>query len=265
MLSALLRQNPRFHASMTSGLGSLVQGVTQIMSPGSETALTMSSEQRADVLAGLFSSYYHQSQDKEVIFDTNRMWTCRMPLLKALHPKAKVIACVRDLSWVLDSLERRIRDNPYHFTRLFGPMNHGTVYSRVEALMGHEAMVGRAWTGLKEAFYGDEADALLVVEYEYLSRMPDKVLRLIYDFIGEPWYDGHDFENVEFDAPDFDEALGISGLHKVRPKVEFKPRRTILPPDLFKKFEGMDFWREMAGSKAFVIAGKREENHAAST
>jgi sulfotransferase len=104
-----------------------------------------------------------------------------------------------------------------------------------------------------------------VVEYEYLSRMPEKVLRLIYDFIGEPWYDGHDFENVEFDAPDFDEALGISGLHKVRPKVEFKPRRTILPPDLFKKFEGMDFWREMAGRKAFVIAGKREENHAAST
>ncbi|WP_371325063.1 sulfotransferase [Dechloromonas sp. ZY10] len=259
LLSALLRQNPRFHASMTSGLGALVNGVTQMMSPGSEVALTMAGEQRQDILSGLFHSYYQHLQDKPVIFDTNRMWTSRMPLLKALHPKAKVIACVRDIPWVMDSLERRVRENPYHFTRLFGPMNQGTVYSRVEALMGHEALVGRAWSGLKEAFYGDEADALLVVEYEYLSRMPEKVLRLIYDFIGEPWFEGHDFENVEFDAPEFDEALGVSGLHKVRPKVEFQSRRSILPPDLFKKFEGMDFWREMAGSKAFVIAGKREE------
>ena len=181
-----------------------------------------------------------------------------MPLLKALFSQAKVIACVRDIPWVMDSLERRVRDNPYHFTRLFGPMNHGTVYSRVEMLMGHDAMVGRAWSGLKEAFYGDEAGALLVVEYEYLSRMPEKVLKLVYQFINEPWYEGHDFDNVHFDAPEFDEAMGISGLHKVRPKVEFTARRSILPPDLFKKYEGMDFWREMAGSKAHVIAGKRE-------
>lgn len=258
LLSAILRQNPRFHASMSSGLAPLVNGAMQIMSPGSEVALTLQEGQRENILRGLFHSFYPQANTSPVVFDTNRLWTARMPLLAGLFPQAKVIACVRDVSWVMDSIERRVRANPYHFTRLFGPQNQGTVYSRVESLMNHEAMVGRAWTGLKEAFYGEQADKLLIVDYDLLSRTPHKVLPLIYQFIEEPYFEGHDFDHVEFDAPEFDEALGIDGLHRVRPKVEHQARKTILPPDLFQKFQDMDFWRDMAGSKAHVIAPKRE-------
>jgi hypothetical protein len=47
LLAALLKQNPRFHASMTSGLGSLVSGAMQIMSPGSDT---LKDGQRATIL-----------------------------------------------------------------------------------------------------------------------------------------------------------------------------------------------------------------------
>ncbi|MDO9140335.1 MAG: DUF4347 domain-containing protein, partial [Methylobacter sp.] len=257
LLAALLRQNPRFDASMTSGLGSLVSGAMQIMSPGSEVALTLKDGQREDILRGLFASYYQRSTEREVIFDTNRIWTARMPLLAGLFPQAKVIACVRDVSWVMDSLERRVRANPYHFTRLFGPKNQGTVYSRVETLMHHDALVGRAWTGLKEAYYGEQSATLLVVDYELLSSAPHKVLPLIYQFLEEPWFESHDFDNVQFDAPEFDEALGIDGLHRVRPKVEYQARKTILPPDLFQKFQGMDFWSELTGSRAHVISAQR--------
>lgn len=256
LLSAILRQNPRFHASMSSGLGALVSGAMQIMSPGSEVALTLEEGQREDILRGLFTSYYARQTDRELIFDTNRIWTARMPLLAGLFPKSKVIACVRDVSWVIDSLERRVRESPYHFTRLFGPQNQGTVYSRVEALMHHDALVGRAWTGLKEAFYGEQADRLLVVDYDLLVRVPQKVMKLIYQFIGEPWFEGHDFDNVQFDAPAFDEALGVDGLHRVRPKIEPQTRKTILPPDLFQKFQGMEFWNELAGTRANVITAK---------
>lgn len=259
LLAAILKQNPRFHASMTSGLGALVGGAMQIMSPGTEVALTLEEHQREDILRGMFQSYYRRLTDKEVVFDTNRVWTSRMPLLQGLFPEAKVIACVRDMPWVMDSLERMVRKNPYHFTRLFGPKNQGTVYSRVESLMQHENLVGRPWTGLKEAFYGEQAASLLVVEYELLSRAPEKVLPLIYEFIGEPYFKDHDFDHVEFDAPEFDEALGISGLHKVRPKVEFIHRPTILPPDLFQKFQGMDFWKDVAHSTANVITGNKNK------
>lgn len=254
LLAAILRQNPRFHASMTSGLGALVNGTMQMMSPGSEVSLTLEDGQREGVLRGLFDSFY-QGVDKEVIFDTNRGWTSKMPLLAAIHPEAKVIACVRELPWVVDSLERKSRENPYHFTRLFG-QSAGSVYSRAETMMQHEGIIGRAYTGLKEAFYGEQAKNLLVVEYELLAKAPEKILPLIYEFLDEPYFE-HDFNNVEFDAPEFDEALGVSGLHKVRPQVALQSRRTLLPPDLFKRFQGMDFWRDLEASQANVIATKK--------
>ncbi|MEC8482263.1 MAG: sulfotransferase [Pseudomonadota bacterium] len=256
LLAALLRQNPRFHASMTSGLGSLVHGSMQIMSPGSETALTLEPKQREDILRGLFTNYYQSLTNRPVIFDTNRMWSARMPLLASLFPESKVIACVRDLPWVIDSLERQVRNNPYHFTRLFGQQSQGTVYSRAESLIQHDALVGRAYTGLKEAFYGEQSSSLLIVEYELLAKAPEKVMPLIYQFLQEEYFE-HDYNHVDYDAPEFDEALGVSGLHKVRPKVELQSRRTILPPDLFKRFAGMEFWRDLDASQAHVITAHR--------
>lgn len=253
LLAALLKQNPAFHASMTSGLGALVTASMQIMSPGAEISLTLKSGQRETILRSLFYSYYKDSCNLPFIFDTNRVWTARMPFLQALFPKAKVISCVRDVSWIMDSLERQVRKNPYHFTRLFAPQTQGTVYTRVEALMNNGGLVGSAWCALKEAFYGEQASSMLIIDYDLLSRAPEKVLQLIYQFIDQPWYDRHDFDNVEYDAPDFDEALGIEGLHRVRSKVEFIPRRTILPPDVFKKFQDMDFWTSVDGSQANVV------------
>ncbi|SDE74477.1 sulfotransferase family protein [Rhodospira trueperi] len=258
LLAALLRQNPRFHASMSSGLHALVAANLQIMSAGSETSLLMSPEQRPRILRALFESYYAGLTDRPVIFDTNRAWCARLPLIADLFPKARVIACVRDVSWVLDSLERLIRRDPYENTRLFGGDGGGaTVYSRVETLTRPNRLVGYPWAALKEAFYGEQAERLLVVDYEYLCRAPEQVLRLIYGFLDEPWSDSHDFEHVAFDAPAFDEALGLRGLHRVKPRVAFEERRTILPPDLFKKYRDMDFWHDVTGSRANVIAAQR--------
>jgi sulfotransferase len=113
------------------------------------------------------------------------------------------------------------RANPYEATRLFGAAGvRGTVYSRLEGLAQHDQTVGHPWTALREAFYGEHASSLLVVDYELLSRAPAKVLPLVYDFLGEPYFE-HDFENVEYDAD---------------------------------KFNQMSFWNDKAGSAANVIA-----------
>ena len=254
LLSAILRQNPRFHASMTSPVGALVSANMQIMSPGSEASLLVEEEQKPRILRGLFDGFYGPMTDKEIIFDTNRQWSAKMPLLAELFPGSKVIACVRDVSWIMDSLERIVRKQPFQNTRLFGAgASQATVYSRLESLARQDSLVGFPWTALKEAFYGEQADSLLIIEYDLLAKAPEKVLPLIYEFIGELWFEGHDYNNVEYDAPEFDAALGLSGLHKVRSKVSLEPRKTILPPDLFEKFQGMAFWRELAGSKAHVI------------
>ncbi|XSG86123.1 MAG: sulfotransferase [Methylohalobius sp. ZOD2] len=261
LLAALLKQNPRFHADMSSALGALISANVQIMSPGSEVSLLIEPHQRPLILKGLVDAFYSSIVDKEVIFDTNRQWCAKMSLLKELFPGSKVIACVREIPWIMDSLERLIRQHPYQNTRMFGSdSERSTVYTRVETLARHDRLVGFSWAALKEAFYGEQAESLLIVDYDLLARAPGKVLPLIYEFINEPWYEGHDFDCVQFDAPGFDEALGLSGLHRVRPKVAFEPRRTILPPDLFQKFQEMDFWRDLTASKANVITAQKAEN-----
>jgi sulfotransferase len=257
-LAALLRQNPRFHAGMTSPVGALFSGMLNQFSAGSEFGPVITQVQRKRLLTGLFSNYYAEQIDKDIVFDTNRQWCARLPALMDLFPQAKVIACVRNVAWVMDSIERLYRANPYENTKLFGDdVERNTVYSRVDTLAQRNRLVGFSWAALKDAYYGEHAKSLLLVEYDLLAATPEKVLRLVYDFLGEPWFE-HDFEHIEYDAPEFDQALGLKGLHKVRPKVEVEARRTILPPDLFEQYAGLDFWRDPRSSEANVIRASRE-------
>lgn len=257
LLSALLLQNPRFHAGMTSPVGGLFKGMLNQLGAGSEFGPVVTTEQRRRLSRGLFDSYYaDQADNKEVIFDTNRMWSAQMPALMDLFPGAKLIACVRNVAWVMDSIERRYRANPFEITRLFNDdTERNTVYSRVDTLAQRNRMVGYPWTALKEAFYGEHASSLLLVDYDLLAQAPQKVLPLIYQFLGEPEY-AHNFEQVKYDAPEFDEALGLHGLHQVRPQVELQRRETILPPDLFEQYSKLSFWQDQTNSRASVITAK---------
>ena len=258
LLSAILLQNPRFHAGMTSPVGALFSGILEQCSAGSEFGAVIDIDMRRRLLRGLFDSYYADKADKPVVFDTNRQWCARLPALKDLFPKAKTIACVRNVAWVMDSLERLYRANPFENTKLFGDaVERNSVYSRCETLAQHNRLVGYAWTALKEAYYGENADSLLIVDYDLLSQAPERVMRLIYDFIDEPWFE-HDFDSLAYDAPEFDQALGVAGLHKVKARVALQSRRTILPPDLFEKYAELSFWKDGASSAANVIRMKSD-------
>ncbi|WP_372877065.1 sulfotransferase, partial [Pseudomonas sp.] len=158
LLAALLRQNPRFHAGMTSPVGSLFSALLGQFSAGSEFGPVITQEQRKRLLAGLFSNYYAEQAGKDIVFDTNRQWCAKLPALMDLFPQAKVIACVRNVAWVMDSLERLYRANPYENTKLFGDdVERNTVYSRVETLAQRNRLVGFAWAALKDAYYGEHA------------------------------------------------------------------------------------------------------------
>lgn len=253
LLSALLRQNPRFHAGMTSPVGSLLTGMLSQLSAGSEFSAVVDANKRKQLLRGLFNCYYADQQDKSVIFDTNRLWCARLPTLLDLFPEAKVIACVRNVAWIMNSLERLYRENPYENTKLFGHFSGKShVYNRLEMLASHDQLVGFGWAATRDAFYGDQAKNLLIVDYDLLTQAPHKVMPLIYSFLNQPYFQ-HDFNNVEYDAPEFDVPLGVPGLHRVKPKVEHITRRSIIPPDLFDKYSKMSFWHDPSGSAASVI------------
>jgi sulfotransferase len=255
LLGAILRQNPRFHAGMSSSLLPLFTAAMNIMA-GEGHAL-ISETRRENVLRGLFASWAADLPDDAVVFDTNRLWTARLPALLRIFPDAKVTCTVRNVAAIMDSIERLLRANPLLPSRLFGDDERANVYTRTDALSQRNRLVGAPWTCLKEAFYGPDAASLLVVDYEYLARAPAKVIELIYQFIGEAPFD-HDFENIVYDEPDFDEELRMPGLHKVRPRVEFEPRVSVLPHDLYERFSAQSFWTDSVPSKANLIVPRPE-------
>lgn len=252
MLAGILRQNPRFHAGMSSPVAGLFEGVISQVSAGSELSTMVNRDQRARILRGLFDSYYADHK-QPVIFDTSRSWTANLPALMQLFPQAKVICTVRNVAWVMDSLERQYRNNAFENTLLFNSAaERSTVYTRVEALANANRLVGFPWHALREACYSEFADRLVLVEYEMMTQRPAEVFKLIYEFLGEEHFE-HDFESVDYDAPEFDAQLGLDGLHRVHKKVEPRPRRTILPPDLFERYANLSFWQSLTNSAAFRI------------
>ncbi len=241
LLSAILRQNPRFHAMMTSPVGAIYLAMLEATSRKNEASVFISQDQKQALLTGVFDNYYHAIGREKVVFDTNRIWCAKMPALSQLFPRARLICCVRHIPWIMDSVERLIRRNAFDLSGMFGYEAGGSVYSRVNRLALSDGMVGYALDCLREAFYGGWADRMILVTYEALARDPARTMAELYDFIGEPGF-AHDFDNVEYSADDFDEALGSPGLHTVRRKVDFIDRPTVLPPELFQRFENDAFW-----------------------
>ena len=71
LTAAILRQNPRFHAGMSSPVASLFESLIAQVSAGTELSSMVSVDQRKRLLTGLFDSYY-ADRAEPVIFDTNR-------------------------------------------------------------------------------------------------------------------------------------------------------------------------------------------------
>jgi len=243
---------------MSSPVASLFDGLVGQFSVGTELSVMVNEVQRERLLRGLFDSYY-ADVECPVVIDSNRAWTANLPALMRLFPEAKVICCVRDVAWILDSLERQYRQNAFEHTGLFNnPAERSTVYTRLDALAGANRLVGYAWHAMREACYSEFADRLVIVDYDLLTLRPTEVFKLLYEFLGEDPFE-HDFTSVEYDEPQFDAQLGLDGLHRVHPTVAPRPRKTILPPDLFERYSNMAFWRDMKDSAAFRIIAESPE------
>jgi sulfotransferase len=242
LLAALLRQNPRFEAGMSGPLATLFGALLGQMSARNEFSVFIDDAKRRRILRGLFDNFYAECA-AEVIFDTNRGWCAWMPAIEQLFPDAKVIACVRELPWVIDSIERLIQRNAFSPSSIFNYSAGGTVYSRANDTASQDGLVGGPYDALKQAAYGAQRDRLLLVQYETLTTDPAKTMEAIYAFLGEPPF-GHDFDNIDYDVTEFDQRAGTPGLHTVARTVRAEPRETVLPPDLFRRFADDAFWRD---------------------
>ncbi|SDT07993.1 sulfotransferase [Pseudomonas asplenii] len=245
LLSALLRQNPRFSAAITSPVAALV-GATHAKMCGGEFGGFFDDRKRATILRAVIESYYTDQicgmPEDRVLFDTNRTWTGRAALWGALYPQSRIICCVREVGWIIDSIERMLAKNPLQLSRMFNFQPGTSVYARAETLMNSDTgLIGLAWSNLREAWFSEQAKRLILVPYDHLVKEPRRTLERLYAELGQPWFE-HDLQNVVYDEPEYDAQLGMPGLHAVRKTVEYQARPLCIPPDLFARYAATSFW-----------------------
>ena len=240
LLSGILKQNPDFYADIASPVEALTGSSIDIIT-GAESNLTVTEEQRKNLLYGIFDGYYKHIE-KPVIFDSSRGWTKKTNFLKALFPYTKILCPVRDLVSILNSFEVISSKNPFHTKTL--TEHKDNVFARCDGMMNKNGgIVTGPWILLQEG-YALNPEMIHFIEYENLCKEPEKTMRGVYEFLERPYY-AHDFENVEYSNENFDRACNLKDLHTVKKRVEYNPPRCILPPEIVQKYKemNMEFWR----------------------
>lgn len=243
LLCTLLRQNPRFLAAVTSPVSDLFTLLLRQMGAATEFAPFYTDERRARMLRGIMHDY-HAPSPGQTVFDTSRLWTRQAGLIDSLYPSARIVCCVRDIPWIMDSTERLLHRNPMQTSALFDHTAGLSIATRTVSLMEQsKGFIGGPWSGLREAWYGPFARKLVAVRYEGLAERPRETLAALYAELGEPGF-AHHFHSLAHDEPEYDAKLGMPGLHTVRDHVALEQRPTILPPELVKQYAGASFWRD---------------------
>ena len=240
LFGSILRQNPAVTAGMTSPMYSLVNGLLSRLSNANEFNAFISDEVRLRLLRGLFDNFY-ADLGGGMVFDTNRHWTSKLPLLLQLFPETRFICCVRSIPEIVQSFEALFAARPAEISRMMNFDPETNVYSRVDHLMTGAGVVGFPLNALKEAVFGPWSDRLMLISYANLCNRPDEVMAGVYEFLGLKGF-GHDFGDVAFDADAYDRSMGLAGLHRIRRAVKAEPRELRLPPDLIARLAGPYFW-----------------------
>ena len=100
LLAAILRQNPAFHAAMSSPVSTLFMAMQSAASRRHEESVFIDEQQKIELFRGIFNAYYHAKHPKKLVFDTNRAWCSKLPALVKIFPDAKFVCCVRNVSWI---------------------------------------------------------------------------------------------------------------------------------------------------------------------
>lgn len=244
LLSSILNQNPQFTAGISDPLRMYVHSIIRDTSTAVGMDIAIPISKRKEVIHGIFNSFY--SDATNVCFNTNRIWTSDTALLADLFPNFKMIVCFRDIPWILDSFEQLNTKNPYTIKPLYHYQQLSSVYDRTNMLMGnfqsYDGNVKAPLASMYQSVFSNETRNILYVEYDSLVSTPEIILKQIYTFLEEPWFN-HDFNNVIGSYDEFDNEAMIQGLHKVRPIVSFEPRTSILPADLRQQYATSNFWK----------------------
>lgn len=245
LLCNILNQNPRFHATATSGALDLLLLVRNNWTLIPELKALPGDLPKFRVLKSILPAFY-ADVDKPVLFDKSRGWPAHLEMIEALvGTQVKVLVAVRDIRDILASFEKIWRKES---ALKMIPQEKGnmdqfqTVQGRCEVWLRANQPVGKAYNSVKDALLRGYGNRMHFIFFEELSSNPEKVMRGVYEFLDEEYYP-HDFKNVAQSTHEDDRIYGFTDLHTIRSEVKSLTSdwRTVLG-DWAEKYGGLNFW-----------------------
>lgn len=246
LLCNLLAQHPDVHTTPTSACH---EALFVVRNNWYEWIEHQSSKELADeknlqrVLSSIIHSYH--DTDKPVIIDKGRGWTSLLEMAEfALNRKAKVLVPVRDISQIVASFEKLYRKGIHKYGEVGNYFDAQTVRGRCDSLISKEGVVGLAYNRLRDVIQRGLSDRLYLVEFETLTREPERAMAGIWQFLEMEPAD-HNFDYVEQVTYEDDSIHRIEGLHTIKNKVRpvLDDSLDILGRQYYDTLKGAEFWR----------------------
>lgn len=247
LLCNILNQNPKFHATSTSGILDIILAIRNQWENVNEFKASPNKEGKNAVVKGILQNYY-STVERPVIFDKSRGWCGYIELAEhILECEIKILVPVRTITDILSSFEKLWRNQAHEWQFPQEKSNYyewQTVEGRADVWMKNDQPVGIAYNKLRDAMSRGFTDRLLFIEFEHLTTFPKETMGQVYKFLEEDYYD-HDFNNVVQTTSENDDIHGIPGLHIVRPVVApvKSDAKDILGENVIAKYSNSEFWR----------------------
>jgi len=262
LLCNILNQNPRFHATATSGVVSMLLAIKNNWNNIQEFKAVRNENAKLRVIRSMLLAFYSDI-DKPLIFDKSRGWPANFEMLEEiLGHKVKMLVPVRDIRDVLASFEKLHRKESKtgqtSQEKAF-PIEFQTVEGRCEIFMKANQPVGSAYNKVKDALQRGYGDRMHFVFFEELTTNPKRVMKEVYAFLGEDYFD-HDFKNVEQTTKEDDFFHGFKDLHTIRREVKpvSSEWREVLG-SFAERYDKYNFWNRAIKKDAPTVVSENSE------
>jgi hypothetical protein len=181
------------------------------------------------------SAYLHAYfQDKRVVFDKNRAWVNKLPIVDRLlgHQDSKIIFCYRNPVEVFQSIEARYQqtilmeniDEPHN------ELGFATLLNRVETFISQDfTLMSTPVSLLEDALNQGLGHRILIVRYDALCSQTQNTLNQIHEFIGEPKME-YDLSQLKQTTFENDAHYNYKFSHTIREgEVTYSPTQINLP------------------------------------
>lgn len=241
-------QNVKFHASTTSSLLDLLIQLRSNWNALEGHKSYPNGQDKWAVIRAVLQSYHNT--DKNIIFDKNRGWTNHIEMIeKITGNRAKMVACVRNMDDIVASFERLFRDNRHseEISNEFTNSQMKNLDGRVSSWISDDGVIGRPYVNLTDAITRGLSDRIFIFPYELWTADPETWFKKLYDFIGEPYYKGHNFNNVEQVIRENDAGFGWGpDLHQIyQGKITPTPSKSkqLIGDNWVGKLKDSEFWK----------------------